>query len=122
MFNQKGVANLYLIVAFFVISLMSAFYLGTKIQQPNKDSIGKAEQILTSPSPKAPSSPNAQFSVKPSTSNTVSKNDQLDMAAYFTNLFPKDIPVYPGAKMADYNDGGAANQGPCMEELLKQNS
>lgn len=120
MLNQKGVINLYLIVVIFIISLMAAYYLGTKTQQPNKPSIGKAEQILTSPTLKPSSVPMPQFSVNPSPNNRVSGAAPIDMSTYFINLFPKDMPVYPGAKMADYNDGGAGNQGPCMEELLKQ--
>lgn len=124
--QQKGLVNIYTITALFIISSIAAFYLGTKIQKPNTEVINKPQQASTSPSPSPihTLSPKLQLQSSKQPSNTNSNTNssgQFDYATYFTGLFPKDIPVYPGAKMNDYDHYGAMNQGPCMEELLKEN-
>lgn len=107
--NQKGLVSPTLIAGLFLIALIAAFYLGTKTNQTS---------LVSSPTPL----PSSKATVSQSPAAKVSEEPLSDLAISFINRFPKDMPVYPGAKMADYSDGGAGNMGKCMEELLKEDS
>lgn len=115
--KEKGFIPLTLVIIVFLLSIAGAFYLGWSFKNSAPASIPEPTRQKSLPTNTPIPSQTTQPTAKPTLSKSTSVTTfTSDTATYFRNLFPKELPVYPGAKMDDYN-----NQGSCKAELLKNN-